>query len=66
MPPTSKELTGILVWVVRLSRTVHARIFKFHILWIPHGKIADPYFFSCLSYLPFWSKISQVVFELGA
>ena len=35
--------------------TVHARVLKFHI-WIPRGKkIADPYFFSCLSYLPFWS-----------
>ena len=34
--------------------TVHARVLKFHI-WIPHGKIADPYFVSCLSYLPFWS-----------
>ena len=58
--------------------TVHARVLKFHI-WIPHGKIADPYFFSCLSYLPFWSyaplkkpewnlvsKISWKVFELGA
>ena len=58
--------------------TVHARVLKFHI-WIPHGKISDPYFFSCLSYLPFWSyallkksewnlvsKISRKVFELGA
>ena len=53
--------------------TVHARVLKFHI-WIPHGKIADPYFF-----LPFWSyaplktsewklvsKISRKLFELGA
>ena len=60
--------------------TVHTRVLKFHI-WIPHGKVADPYFFffSCPSYLPFWSyaplkksewnlvsKISQKVFELGA
>ena len=58
--------------------TVHARVLKFHI-WIPRGKIADPYFFSCPSYLPFWSyaplkksewnlvsKISRKVFELGA
>ena len=28
--------------------TVHARVLKFHI-WTPHGKIADPYFFSCPS-----------------
>ena len=26
------------------SRTVHARVLKFHI-WIPHGKIANWYFF---------------------
>ena len=58
--------------------TVHARVLKFH-MWIPHGKIADPYFFSYPSYLPFWSyapfkksawnlviKISRNVFELGA
>ena len=57
--------------------TVHTRVLKFHI-WIPHGKIADLFFFSCLSYLPFWSyaplkksewhlvsKRSQKVFELG-
>ena len=58
--------------------TVHARVLKFYI-WIPHGKIADLYFFSCPSYLPFWScaplkksernfvsKISRKIFELGA
>ena len=44
---------------VRSSRTVHARVLKFHI-WIPHGKKADTrfiylFFFSCPSYLPFWS-----------
>ena len=33
--------------------TVHARVLKFHI-WIPHGKIADHFFFSCSIYLPFW------------
>ena len=48
------------------------------LIWIPHGKIADAYFFSFPSYLPFWSyaplkksewnlasNISQKVFELG-
>ena len=58
--------------------SVQARVLKFYI-WIPHGKIADSYFFSCPSYLPFWSyapfkrsewnlvsKISRKVFELGA
>ena len=62
----------------RILWTVHTRVLKFHI-WIPHGKIADPNFFSCPSYLPFWSyaplkksawnlvsKISRKVFELGA
>ena len=37
-----------------ILRTVHARVLKFHI-WIPHGKIADLYFFSSPNYLPFWS-----------
>ena len=36
------------------SRTVYARVLKFHI-WIPHGKIFDTRLFSCPSYLPFWS-----------
>ena len=36
-----------------ILRTVHARVLKFH-KWIPHGKIADSYFFTCPSYLPFW------------
>ena len=58
--------------------TVQSRVLKFHI-WIPRGKIADPYFFSCPNYLPFWSyaplkksewnlasKIPRKVFELGA
>ena len=55
---------------------VHARDLNFHIC-IPHEKIVDLYFFSCLSYAPFLSyvplktkfknlvcKISQKVFEL--
>ena len=56
MPPTSKKLTGHIGFglSVRSSKTVHARVLKFHI-WIPHAKIADLYFFSCLSNLPFWS-----------
>ena len=58
--------------------TVKASVLKFHI-WIPHKKIADLYFFSFLSYLPFWSygplknfeknlvsRISQKVFKLEA
>ena len=60
MPPTSKKLTGHIGFglsvrpSVRLSKTVHARVLKFHI-WIPHGKIFDARFFSCPSYLSFWS-----------
>ena len=58
MPPTSKKLRahigfGLCVRAsvhasvrpcVRSSKTVHARILKFHI-WIPHGKIFDARFF---------------------
>ena len=50
IPPNSKKLTGHIGFglsmhaCVRSSRTVHARVLKFHI-WIPHGKIADPRFF---------------------
>ena len=40
---------------IRSSRTLYARVLKFHI-WIPHGKIFDTHFFSCPSYLPFWSS----------
>ena len=58
--------------------TVHARVLKFH-KWVPHGKIADPYFLlvrviSVSGVMPLWkksawnlvSKISRKVFELGA
>ena len=50
MLQTSKKLTGHIGFglcvsaSVCLSRTVHARVLKFHI-WIPHGKIADTHFF---------------------
>ena len=43
-----KSYTCHILW------TVHARVLKFHV-WIPHGQIADQYFFSCLNYLPFWN-----------
>ena len=44
--PSSKKLTGHIGFglCVCSSRTVYARVLKFHI-WIPHGKIADLYFF---------------------
>ena len=59
--------------VLRLSRTVHARILKFHILWIPPGKIVDPYFFFLSELSPFLElcpfekirMISRKVFEPG-
>ena len=58
MPPTSKKLTGhtgfglCVRLFVRSSKTVHARVLKFH-LWIPHGKIVDArfYFYFFLSEL---------------
>ena len=47
--PNFEEVDGAYWFrVVRacipLSRTVHARVLKFHI-WIPHGKIFDAHFF---------------------
>ena len=35
----------------RPFKKIKARVLKFHI-WIPRQKIAYPYFFSCLNYLP--------------
>ena len=53
--PNFKEVDGAYWFrIVSLSRTVHARVLKFHI-WIPHGKIFDAGFFSCPTYLPFWN-----------
>ena len=62
MPPTSKKLTGHIGFrlcvhpsvcaSVRSSRTVHARVLKFHI-WIPHGKIVDARFFFLSKLSPF-------------
>ena len=57
--PNFEEVAGAYwFWVaspsVCSSKTVHARVLKFHI-WIPHGKIIDARFFSCPSYLSFWS-----------
>ena len=54
-PQLRRWLRGILVSgcaSVHSSRTVHARVLKFHI-WIPHGKIADTHYFSCLELSPF-------------
>ena len=63
-PQLRRSWRGILVsgcLCIRLSihssKTVHARVLKFHI-WIPHGKIFDAHFFSCPNYLPFWSYVA--------
>ena len=80
--PNFEEVDGAywfrVVYPSLLSRTVHARVLNFQI-WIPHGKIADAYFFlvrviSLSGVMPLWkksqwnfvSKISRKVFELGA
>ena len=66
MPPTLKKLRehigfGLSVRPsVRSSKTVHARVLKFHI-WIPHGKIVDARFFlirviSLSGVMPLWKK----------
>ena len=62
MPPVSKKLTwyigfGLSVHpCIRLSihssKTVHARVLKFH-TWIPHGKIFDTLFFFLSELSPF-------------
>ena len=38
----------------RAFKKIQARVLKFHI-WIPRQKIAYPYFYSCLNYLPLLS-----------
>ena len=45
--------------------TVHARVLKFHI-WIPRGKIADPYFFlirvtSFSGVTPLWKNQNEIL-----
>ena len=37
-----------------VQKKIQARVLKFHI-WIPRQKIAYPFFFSCLNYLPLQS-----------
>ena len=52
MPPTLKKWGGILVSACPYVR-IHVRdiVLKLHV-WIPHGKIADAYFWFSLNYLP--------------
>ena len=54
--PNFEKVGSILVSACAFVRSsgqnrIQARVLKFHI-WIPHQKIAYPYFFSCLNYLP--------------
>ena len=60
MPPTLKKWGGILVsacpyvcMYVCMYVCIHVRdiVLKLHV-WIPHGKIADAYFWFSLNYLP--------------
>ena len=69
MPQTSKKLTGHIGFglSVRSSKTVHARVLKFHI-WIPHGKIADTLFFFFSRLSPFlwktpWNLMHAISYE---
>ena len=74
MPPTSKKLRehigfGLSVRPsvhasIRSSKTVHARVLKFH-LWIPHGKIIDTRFFlvrviSLSGVMPLWKNQNEI------
>ena len=50
---------------IRSSRTVHARALKFHV-WIPHGIIADRYFFlvwviSLSGVMPLWKNQNEIL-----
>ena len=51
--PNFEKVGDILVWLVRMCVCIHVRdiILKLHV-WIPHGKIADAYFWFSLNYLP--------------
>ena len=61
MRPTSKKLRehigfglSVRVYVrpcIHSSKNVHATVLKFHI-WIPHGKIADLYFYFLVQVIP--------------
>ena len=57
MPPTLKKWGAYCFRLVRsfvlpsVHKKIQARVLKFHI-WIPRQKIAYPYLFSCLNYLP--------------
>ena len=70
MPPTSKKLTGVLVsrcLCVHLSILMHAISYEpcmlgfwNFLIWIPHGKIADPYFLAHLS-----QRLTRWAYRMG-
>ena len=53
MPPTLKKWGTYWFRLVRMYVCIHVRdiVLKLHV-WIPHGKIADAYFWFSLNYLP--------------
>ena len=53
MPPTLKKWGTYWFRLVRMCVCIHVRdiVLKLHV-WIPHGKIADAYFWFSLNYLP--------------
>ena len=74
MSPTLKKLTGHIGFglcmhasvraCIRSSRTMHARVLKFH-RWIPHGKIADTRLFlvrviSLSGVTPLWKNQNEI------
>ena len=67
MPSTSKKLREQIGFVLSVlsSKSVHARVLKFHI-WIPHGKIADTRFIfivrviSLSGVMPLWKHQNEI------
>ena len=64
--PTSKKLREHIGFglSIRSSKTVHARVLKFHI-WIPHEKIVDRRFFlvqviSLSGVMPLWKNLNEI------
>ena len=77
MPPNFEEVEGHIgpgssvrpfvrasvLNAFHILRAMHDRVLKFHIWWIRHQKLADPYFlfffffFPCPSCFAFWSYI---------
>ena len=57
MPPTLKKWGTYWFWLVRVCVCLYVCmghgdiVLKLHV-WIPHGKIADTYFWFSLNYLP--------------